>query len=34
MAFLIGCLVGGVSFWAFNKFVLPKVKGKIAEWVK
>jgi len=34
MELLIGAALGAAGMWAMQKYVMPKVKAKIAEWVK
>lgn len=34
MLFSLGFGLGLVAHWAFNKYALPKIKEKIANWVK
>jgi hypothetical protein len=32
--FLVGFGIGTIGHWAFDRFVLPSIKAKIAGWVK
>ncbi len=34
IVFLIGLGIGFAGHWAFDKFALPAIKEKIANWVK